>query len=199
MSDYTSTAATALPVTLDDVKAHMNVSHASDDGLIDSYIRAATTLLEARTNRCFVTQTRKCVMNNFDDSRYVHGRKIYLPRSPVKSVSSVTYVNSSAGTTSTLPSSDYVVSTGDKPGWIAESYNATWPSVQVQPNNVTVTYVAGHSTVTSGVPYNVKVAVQQLVAHWYRNREHINIGNITSELGWMIDSLLESEHVETYG
>jgi uncharacterized phiE125 gp8 family phage protein len=198
MSDYTSTAAAFLPVSLEDVKAHLNVSHATDDALLDGYIRAATTLLEARTNRCFVAQTRKCVMNEFADKRYVHGGMIYPPRSPLKSVSSITYVNSSAGTTSTMPSSDYVVSAYDRPGRIGLAYDASWPSVRSQPNNVTVTYVAGHSTVASGVPYNVKLALQMIVAHWYRNREsHTELA--LTELPMGVQALLEGEHLETYG
>lgn len=197
MSDYTSTAATALPVSLEEAKAHMNVSHASDDGLIDSYIRAATNLLEGRTNRCFVTQTRKCVLNDLTDKRYVHNNHIYPARSPLKSVTSITYVDTN-GTTSTMPSTEYIVSTGDKPGYISLAYNQTWPPIRSQPNNVTVTYVAGHSTVASGVPCNVKLAVQQLVAHWYRNREsHVDMA--MSELPFGIAALLETEHVETYG
>jgi uncharacterized phiE125 gp8 family phage protein len=176
----------------------MNVSHATDDNLIDSYIRAATAMIEARTNRCFVTQTRKCVLNGLTDSRYVHGDKIYPARSPIKSVTSITYVNSSAGTTSTMPSSDYVVSTYERPGCISLAYNASWPSVRSQPNNVTVTYVAGHSTISSGVPHNVKLAIQQVVAHWYRNRES-HLDQSMSELPFGVAALLESEHLETYG
>lgn len=198
MSDYTSTAAAALPISVDDAKSHMNVSHATDDNLIDSYIRAATALIEARTNRCFVTQTRKCVMNGFADKRYVHNRRIYPARSPLKSVSSITYVDSSAGTTSTLPSSDYIVSANERPSCISEAYEATWPSPRVRDGNVIVTYIAGHSTVASGVPYNVKLAIQQVVAHWYRNRES-HLDQSMSELPFGVAALLESEHLETYG
>ena len=199
MSDYTYTAATILPVSLEDVKAHLNVQHATDDGLLDGYIRAATTMLEARTNRCFMAQTRKLEMDSFVDRRYVSGNRIYPQRSPIRSTAgvSITYVDSD-GTTSTMPSSDYTVNLNEKPGNIALAYNASWPDCRVQPNSVTVTYVAGHSTVASGIPYTVKVAIQQIVAHWYRNREAVTEQSM-SQLPLALDALLESEHLETYG
>lgn len=198
MADYTSTAATTMAVTLAEAKAHLNVSSTADDALITTYIKAATLLLENRTNRCFLTQTRKCVLNDITDKRYVHGDRIYPARSPLKSVTSITYVNSSAGTTSTMPSSDYVVSANDRPGFISLAYDASWPAIRSQPNNITVTYVAGHSSVNTGVPYNVKLAIQQVIAHMYRNREsHTDVA--MSALPYGVEALLEGEHIETYG
>ena len=201
MSDYTSTAATQQPVTVDEVKAHLNITHTADDALLAQYISAATATLEARCNRCFVAQTRICKMDSFADSRYVHNRRVYPPRSPLLFAATtdveIKYVDT-AGTTTTLASSDYVVSSGDRPGFIAESYNATWPSVYAQPNAVTVTYVTGHSTGSAGVPVHIKLAVQQLVAHWYRHRES-HVDGTLSELPLGVTALLEAEHLETYG
>lgn len=198
MSDYTSTAATIKALTVADAKTHLNVTHNEDDSLISDYIDAATKVLQDRCGRCFVEETRKLVMNGFDDKRYVHDRVIYLPRSPVSSVSSITYVNSSAGTTSTLASTDYVVSAYDKPGRISEAYNATWPTPRCQPNNVTVTYLTGSSTTTASVPANIKQALRMLVAHWYRNRESALVGTVSTEISMGLDALLESERLEGY-
>ena len=199
MADYTTTAAAVLPITVDEAKAHLNISHASDDTLIDSYIRAATAMVEKRTNRCFATQTRTLLMDGFADSRYVHSRRIYPDRSPIKNSSGVaiTYV-AATGTTTTLPTSDYVVSFRERPGCIAEAYGAAWPSVRVQPNSVTITYVAGHSTLTTAVPYHIKLALQMLVAHLYRFRES-HTETALAELPMGVAALLESEHLETYG
>jgi uncharacterized phiE125 gp8 family phage protein len=199
MADYTYTAATILPVSLEDVKAHLNVSHATDDGLLDGYIRAATKMLEGRTNRCFVNQVRKLTMDSFVDGRYVSGNRIYPQRSPIANSSGVaiSYVDS-GGTTSTMPSSEYVVNFHEKPGHIALAYNESWPDCRVQPNSVTVTYTAGHGADAAAVPYTVKVAIQQIVAHWYRNREAVTEQSM-SQLPLALDALLESEHLETYG
>lgn len=205
MSDITTTAATTAALTLADAKRHLNVSSTADDTYIGDLVTAATDMLEARCNRCFVTQTRKLTMDSFNDSRYVHtdtrrsqARTIFPRRSPVKSVSSITYVATS-GTTTTISSSDYVVSTGDSPARITEGLGATWPVTYGDANDVVVTYVAGHSTVSTGVPGRVKQAIRMLVGHWYRNREAVLQGTISKEIELSLDALLESEQVEQYG
>lgn len=198
MSDVLTTAPTTLALTLADAKRHLNVSTTNDDAIITAYIKSATLLLENKYNRCFVTQTRTLKMDNYVDSRYVHGRRIYPMRSPLKSVSSGTYLDS-AGVSQTLPSSDYIVSTGDKPGYICEAYNATWPATYPQKNAVTWTYVAGHSTVSTGVPENCKQAVRMVTEHFYRNRGSVLTGTISKEIEFGVDALMEAEHVELYG
>lgn len=197
MSDYQSVAPTMQPVTLTEAKAHLNVSHSDDDAVISDLVAAATLAVEQRTNRCFIHQTRVCKMRTFADQRYVHGRRIYLQRSPLSSVSSVQYVASS-GTTTTLPTSDYIVRSEDMPGCISEAYNATWPDTRVYDDNVTITYVAGHTSSSTGVPANIKLAINQTVAHWYRNREAVAEGTM-QELPFGIAMLLESEAIEHYG
>lgn len=197
MSDYTSVAATVKPLSVAEAKRHLNVTHNEDDSLIDDYIGAATAMLEQRTNRCFVTQTRICKLSGFDDPRYVHGREIFLPRSPVASVSSVVYLNS-AGTSTTMSTSDYLVHADEKPGTISEGYNATWPATYGTANDVTVTYLAGHSTASASVPANVKQAVRMLVGHWYRNREAVLTGTISKDIEFGLEALLEGEIVEGY-
>lgn len=198
MSDILTTAPTTLALTLADAKRHLNVSTTNDDAIITSHLKAATLLLENKANRCFVTQTRTLKMDNFVDMRYVHGRRIYPMRSPLKSVSSITYLDS-AGASQTLASSDYIVSTGDKPGYIAEAYNATWPATYPQKNAITVTYIAGHSTVSTGVPENCKQAVRMVTEHFYRNRGAVLTGTISKEIEFGIDALMEQEYVEQYG
>lgn len=197
MSDYTYTAATIKALTVAEAKAHLNVTHTEDDSLISDYIDAATKVIEDRCRRCFVEQTRRLVMTGFDDRRYVHDRVIYPPRSPLNSVSSITYIATDA-TTTTLASSDYIVSAYESPGRISEGYSATWPATYGVADDVTVTYLVGSSTTTAGVPANVKQAIRMLVAHWYRNREHVIIGTIQAELNWALDALLEAEQVEGY-
>jgi uncharacterized phiE125 gp8 family phage protein len=198
MSDVQSVAPTTVALTLKEAKDHLNVSSTNDDSLIQDYVSAATQLLEKRTNRAFVHQTRVCKFQSFTDSRYVRDQDIYLKMSPLSSVTSLVYVNAS-GTTTTMPTSDYTVMSNSRPGRISEAYNASWPGTRGHPEDVTITYVAGHSSASTGVPQNVKHAIRMLVGHWYRNREHVLVGTISGEVAMSIDALLESEQIETYG
>lgn len=197
MSDTQITAPTTLALTLEDAKAQLNLSSTADDALITNHIRAATEMLETRCGRAFVTQTRALRMRTFHDPRYASGRSIVLPRSPLKSISSISYV-ATDGTTTTLPSSDYRVSAGDQPGHVGEEHGASWPATRNVAGDVVVTYVAGHSTVSSGVPHAVKQAIRMVVGHWYRNREAVLVGTISKEMELGIDALLEGERVERY-
>jgi uncharacterized phiE125 gp8 family phage protein len=197
MADYQSVAPTADPVSVAKVKSHLNLTASDDDEWIEDRIKAATTMLEARMNRAFIHQTRVLKMRTFGDERYVHSRRIYLPRSPLSSVSSIQYV-ASDGTTTTLPTSDYIVSAYETPARVSEAYNATWPDTRVMDDNVTVTYIAGHSSSSTGIPHNIKQAVCMLVGHWYRNREAASEQSM-SEIPLGLDALLYGENIETYG
>jgi uncharacterized phiE125 gp8 family phage protein len=198
MSDVLSSANSTQGLTLTEAKAHLNVSSTQDDALITTYIKAAVKAVENRTNRHLMHTTRKLTMDGFTDARYVSGRRIYPERTPLVSASStqgVQYYDTN-GTLTTLATSDYVWSTGG--GFIAEAHNATWPNTYAQADSVVITYVAGHSSVSTSVPENVKLACKQLIAHWYRNREAVLTGTISKDLEWTVDALLEGEHRERY-
>lgn len=197
MADYTYTAASIKALTVAEAKSHLNVTHTEDDSLISDYIDAATKVIQDRCRRCFVEETRKLVMTGFDDSRYVHARVIFLPRSPVNSVTNIVYT-SATNVSTTLASSEYIVSSHESPCRISEAYSGTWPGTYGVADDVTITYLTGSSTTTSGVPANVKQAIRMLVGHWYRNRESALIGTVSSEISWGLDALLEAEHVEGY-
>ena len=197
MSDALSVAATTSPITLADAKRHLNVSSTADDTLIQDYVNGAAVMLETRGSRAFIDQTRVLKMQTFSDSRYMRNRKITLPRSPLSSVTSITYIDS-AGTTQTLSSTSYRTSLADEPGRIAEAYNNTWPATQNIQDDVTVTYVAGHSSASSGVSDPAKQAVRMVVGHWYRNRESVTVGTINNEIAMGVDALMEGEQIEGY-
>src|SRR6185503_6851425 len=187
MSDVQTVAPTTLALTVQEAKRQLNLSTTDDDVLLEGQIKAATLLLENRCNRCFVNQTRALKMRTFLDSRYVHDRAIQPPRSPLNSTGlSIAYV-ATDGTTTTLASSDYRVGTGDFPGNISEEYGATWPNTRNVMNDVTVTYIAGHSTAATGIPWHIKQAIGMVVAHWYRNREAVFTGSITKEIELGVD------------
>lgn len=195
MADYViSTSGTAI-VSLPEARRHLNLSTTDDDLWVESGIAAATRLVEDRTGRTYITQSRRLTMRTFADSRYVHGRRIYPQKSPILATSTVaiTYVNS-LGTTSTLPTSDYHVSLYETPGRISEAYNATWPDTRNEDDDVKVDYVAGASV----APPTVKHAVLMLLAHWYANREAV-ADKGGQEIAWGVDALLGSEMVERYG
>lgn len=196
MSDTLSSSATVYPITLADAKTQLNVSSTFDDDLIANMIAAATQYAENITNRRFCTETRVLKMDGFEDPRYVHDRQIYLPKSPLLTVSSIKYTASDGTANTTLSTTKYTVSAGDIPGRIFEAYNNTWPTPQSIPNSVTVTYTVGYGSTQAVVPPNVRHAIRLMVADHYRNRGD---EPVSADVNRAAMDLLAYEMVPDYG
>jgi hypothetical protein len=110
---------------------------------------------------------------------------IRLPICPVQTPTiEITYLDPN-NQRYTLDPSQYQISPGE-PVTIRPAYGLTWPNHTPQPDCVQVTFVAGYSygaytgSITPiygvtdiGVPDTLKLAVKQLVAHYYQNREPV--------------------------
>jgi len=97
---------------------------------------------------------------------------IRLPRPPLQSVTSITYVDGT-GAQVTLAPANYLVDTARMPGRITPSYGNIWPIIRQQLNAVQVTFVAGFSplgTAPYPLPWALKTAMLLLLADWYENR-----------------------------
>ncbi len=198
MSDRQTVAPTTTPLTLAEAKAQLNISSTSDDVLIARLVSAAATYLENRCNRCWITQTRELKMQTFTDSRYVHDRVVYLPRSPLSTTADPTIAyTDSVGTSTSASSTSFIVS-HDTPGRLSEAFNDNWAATRNVADDVTITYQAGYGTTQSDVPEPVRHAVGMLAAHWYRNREAVGEG-MSREVELGIDALLTDEWVPDYG
>jgi uncharacterized phiE125 gp8 family phage protein len=190
------TAAAADPVSLVEQKTHMRVDHADEDALITSLITAATKHLETVMDRAFVTQTLRASLPCWPSTcRYgpespAYG-EILLPRAPLQSVTSITYVDS-GGTSQTWGTSNYQVDAQHLPGRIVPAFGATFPTLRTETiNPVSIVYVAGYG-LAAAVPEPIKAAIKLLAAHWYENREPVVVGNIVTPLPMAVESLLWS-------
>lgn len=129
-------------MTVEEAKLHLKIEEdtTEDDDLIASLLAGCRSAIEARTGanlsrmRSIMATTFQFKLNCFP------GCAIDLPRSPVLSVSSITYVDTD-GNPQTLSSSYYTLDrAGSK---IDLNYGYYWPSARYQANAVTVTFVAG--------------------------------------------------------
>lgn len=179
------------PATTAEAKAHLRVDSNSEDTLIGSLVTAARQYVEGATGRALVTQTLRTKLDDFPDS----DDAIRLPRAPVQSVSSVTYLDED-GASQTFASSDYVTLLDLEPAEIALKADASWPATAMQRGAVTVTYVAGYGA-ASAVPQAVKHAILLLVGHWYANREAVAPGQGVSEVPMGLHSLISLLAVRT--
>ncbi len=173
-------------VSLAEAKKQVNEVSGDDDALLSRLISTATEQVERDSGRALLTQTWKMIRDAFPGTCWVA-----LPRAPLQSVASVKYYDT-AGVLQTWPITNYLIDTVREPGllWLAD--DADWPSlVSSRPNPVEITYVCGWKTAAE-VPQRAKHAVLLLVAHWYRSREPVAIGTISSELELTYQALIAS-------
>lgn len=172
----TVTASTGEPVTLDEMKLALRVDREQTDehAYIQGLTRAATTVVESMSGRTLLQTTLRWSMDRVEywTDPDTAMQFLRVPRPPLKSVSSITYVDST-GVTTTWASSNYSVDTYSEPGRITLVYGGEWPTIRQQANSVQVQFIAGAST-TTGIDEAYKTAIKLLADHWYNHRAAVD-------------------------
>lgn len=162
-----TTAPTAEPVSLEEAKLQARVVVDDDDALIDGLIGAAREWVEAVTGRALLDQVWTLTLDTVPADGV-----IVVPRPPLRSITSVSYVDAAGVTQTWAATTGYQVQTPSGPyaerGRIAPAYGTSAPSVrQGTFGALTVVFRAGYGTVASAVPKPLKLAIGVLVAHLY--------------------------------
>jgi uncharacterized phiE125 gp8 family phage protein len=143
-------------VTTADAKAHLNVTHSTDDTLITALVLAAQGHIEQVLGAPLTSETWEQSIDGFPCG------PIRLLRQPVTAIASVKY--DVDGVETTLPPADY---TQDLPG--GRVWAESWPTADAY-GSVRVRFTAGYST----VPAPLKAAVLLMVGDLYANREAVS-------------------------
>jgi len=180
------------PVTTAEAKAHARVTTSSDDTYIGALITAARVLFEALTSRSLISQTLDYRLDGFPcDST----EPIELPRAggqllkSINTVSSISYVDTD-GNTQTWGTSNYTADIYSVPARIVPAYSIVWPTTRAVINAVTVRFTVGE-TAASTVDENIKLAIKQLVSHWYRRREPVGVNISAAEIPMTTMALID--------
>jgi len=177
-SALTQTVAPTIdPVSLADLKVHCRVDHTDDDAYLLGLIAVATNTCESFTGRQLINATYTLKLDGFpcDD-------KIELPKPPLSSVTSITYIDT-AGTSQTVTAADYQVDVASIVGRVMPAYNAYWPATRHgQYNVVTVMFVAGYGATAATVPIRLRQGIKAFAATMYEHREIVVIGTIKTEI-----------------
>jgi len=183
---YKQTVAPTLKaVTLDELKAHCGAEGFDDyDGLLATLYERAVDAVGKRCKRQIMSATFTLTLDEFPD-------EIVIDKIPVTAITSpIAYINAE-GVASTLTSTYYQtdLSTMDAPARIKPAYGYCWPSTQSDKYGaVVVTFQAGYTT-AAAVPATIKHEICMMVAHWFANREGIEVGHSVSEIPAGLDML----------
>jgi len=153
------------PLTLQEAKDHLRVTHALEDSLITMAITTAREMAESYTQRALCAKTLEYYGNCF-------GYIIELPYPVVSAVTSVKY-DDTDGIEQTLSATEYDVHLVSEPALVVRAYGKTWPAIRDQLNAVRIRYVAGYTS-HAATPSPIKSAMLLIIGHLYENREELS-------------------------
>ncbi len=172
------TAPATEPLALADVKAHLKVDNTADDSYITALIVAARQYVETYLGRSLISQTWRYTLDAFPCEgfslhwNYIEGQAVQLPRPPLVSVTSITYLDYS-NVVQTLSPSVYQVDTDSEPGRVIPTWGHFFPLTLPALNAVSITYAAGYGDSTT-IPQGIKQAMYLIIGNWYEHRESVS-------------------------
>ena len=158
------------PVTLGEAKAHLRIDGSEEDTLLQSLVQAARVHLELVLARAFITQGWTYLRD-----AWPVGRELVLPLAPVASVNSVAVI-AADGTRATLDPAAYLLDGSGSTPRLVLAGATPLPRPGRAGNGIEIVLVAGHGSTGADVPAPLRHAILLLAAHWYENRQPVEIG-----------------------
>lgn len=158
--------------------------------MLGRLIAAARRRIEAWEWRAHITQTWQLVLDRFPPLRCGRDWTIYVPRPPLQSVSSITYLDNE-GDQQTLASSKYRVDSSSRVGRITPAYGESWPATRPVTGAVTITFVAGYGDAATDVPEETRQAILILAGQMWVQRLGVDGPDTIPPV---IDALLNRAH-----
>lgn len=163
----------ALAIDLEAFKRYARIPHTLDDDVIQSlFIEPAIDDVENLAGLSLITQTL-----TYDLSAWPADDVIHLPRPPLQTVSSITYLDA-AGTQTTLAAAAYRVTNAGRLafGRVAPAYGETWPTLYPVDFPITIVAVTGFGAAYTAIPPRLRRLVYLRTLDLYEQRESITAG-----------------------
>lgn len=154
------TAATTLPVSIQEAKDHLRITNSDQDALVEDLIWGATKSFEKRANVCLTEQKWWAFLDNAYE-------KITLWKYPITTIHSIHYYDDN-NERQLLSSDDYFFSLDSSIGYNARPvtiYVEDLPSTYDRSDAFYISFTAGYSS----LDYDVKQALLSWIWKKYEN------------------------------
>src|SRR5688572_21313240 len=175
------TAPTLEPVSLEEAKVHCKVEYDDEDAYIGVLMQSARAQAEEYLGRALFEPEFDYQLDAFPCG------PILLPRPPLLSVTSVSYVDL-AGATVAWDAADRRVDAVSEPARITPVYLGSYPSVRPVTGAVTVRFKAGFAATADGqeagsakIPPPIRHAILMSVHKAFAHRDPVVVGTIITE------------------
>ncbi|MDI1228358.1 MAG: head-tail connector protein [bacterium] len=149
------------PVTLDDAKAHLRITHDADDDAIAALVKTARQICEEYTGLALITRDCRLYLDQWPK------HTLSLPKPPLVNVAAIN-VYDAGGDASAFPAAGYAVDTIGRPGRIEMTGAPPWPGQAL--SGIEIEFSAGFGASADDVPQDLREGIKRLVAHLYMNR-----------------------------
>jgi hypothetical protein len=212
MATVITTAPAVEPISLADVKAHLRIDTADEDGLLQALILTSRLHIEVALNLALISQGWSCYFDcwpqnltgrgvpvsppgaaftNFEShSALATGASaLRLPLGPVKSVDAIR-VYADDGTFAAVPVAGFAIDLFSRPTRIARRSGTNLPTPSRALNGIEFSITAGFGATPTDVPSPIRQALLLLVAHWYEHRDPGEIGTAATQVPATVSALL---------
>jgi len=150
-------------VTLDDLKLHLRIDHASEHAEIRALRAAAVAKISGPTGIgvALTPENWRLVLRGFE-------REIALPVVPATAVTAIGYIDTDYEA-KTLDPSQYRPALDGETASVMSFHG--WPATADVSDAVWIVFTAGYAA--GAAPADLVQAIRLLVAHWYRHREAV--------------------------
>lgn len=168
-------SAIAAAITLTEAKAQCRISGTDEDTHLGELIAAATEACEAETGLVLIQRTLRLELDAWPFYPHESGLDrvaIWLPRAPVQSITTFTYVDTAGTTVELVDGTDYEMQIAKRITKLVPAYGQSWPAIRSGlPGAIKVTFVAGYGEETTDIPAMLRHGIRMRLASYYRNAE----------------------------
>lgn len=173
------------PVTVSDLKAHIQIDHSADDLLLEfgsgGYLAAAVEIIESRGQVSLIHQRRQIVLDEMPA-----GEAIHISRGPLVSVQSVTYLDTDR-VSQTLPTTKYRAKVGGRRSCVYFEEDAWFMNLAYGPGVVQINVTCGFGEQPDQVPALWRQLVSEVACHMYERRNGFAGGGLDPAFEAVID------------